>query len=371
VAGDQLARVALTLLVFDRTHSALLAAATFVASVVPTFAGGIALSGLADRLPRREVMIACDLGRAALVAVMALPVMPLGVRVGLLFAVTMVGAPFSSARAALYADILAGDHYVLGTAVTITTLQFAQVVGFAVGGGLVGLFGVQTSLLVDAATFAGSALLTRLWVHARAAARTGERRGTLSRSDVLAGVRLVFTDPALRTPMLLGWLAAFVDVYEGVAVPLAVALGGGAVAAGMILASGAFGASVGSILFGRLVQPGQRARWMIPLAVAACAILVIFALPLPIAGALLVLAASGAFSCYQLPASAAFVSAAPPSMRSQAFGVAQGGMSLGQGVAMILAGAAAQDYAPATVIAVGGALGAIAAVVIAVRQVGR
>ena len=41
VAGDQLARVALTLLVYDRTHSALLAAVTFAASVVPAFIGGL------------------------------------------------------------------------------------------------------------------------------------------------------------------------------------------------------------------------------------------------------------------------------------------------------------------------------------------
>src|SRR5262245_63559284 len=66
VAGDQLARVALTLLVFDRTGSSLLAAVTFAASVVPTFVGGIALSGLADRWPGRRVMMACDLSRALL-----------------------------------------------------------------------------------------------------------------------------------------------------------------------------------------------------------------------------------------------------------------------------------------------------------------
>jgi hypothetical protein len=365
VAGDQLARVALTLLVFDRTHSAVLAAVTFAASVVPTFVGGIVLSGLADRLPRRQVMIACDLASAGLVAIMALPTLPVGVRIGLLFAVTLIGAPINSARAALYPDILSGDSYVLGTAVTLTALQFAQVAGFAAGGALVGLFGVRTSLLADAATFIVSALIVRGWVHARPAARTGPARRSVSSSGMLTGVRLVFADPRLRTPMLFGWLAAFVDVYEGVSAPLAAALGGGAIAAGMILASGAFGASAGAIAFSRAVAPSQRIRWMAPLAIASCGILGVFAVGLALPVALLVLAASGALSCYQLPASAAFVSAAPPEHRSQAFGVAQGGMSLGQGVAMILAGAAAQDHAPSTVIAVSGALGAVVAIVIA------
>src|SRR5262249_7807577 len=51
--------------------------------------------------------------------------------------------------------------------------------------------------------------------------------------------------------------------------------------------------------------------------------------------------------------------------RSQAFGIAQGGMSLGQGVAIVVAGAAAERYAPNLVIAAGGAAGAGAAGAIA------
>ena len=133
VIGDQLARVALTVLVYDRTRSALLAAITFVVSIVPTFVGGVTLAWLADRYPRRGVMIVCDLARYALVLVMAIPGLPLSVLVALLFLVTLVGAPFASARAAIYPDVLEGEKYVTGTAVLLTTLQFAQVIGFAAG----------------------------------------------------------------------------------------------------------------------------------------------------------------------------------------------------------------------------------------------
>ena len=65
-------------------------------------------------------------------------------------------------------------------------------------------------------------------------------------------------------------------------------------------------------------------------------------------------------------ANAAFVTAAPREQRSQAFGLAQGGMSLGQGNLMILAGAAADHFAPAWVIAVCGTIGAVVALAIAV-----
>jgi MFS family permease len=369
VAGDQLARVALTLLVFDRTHSALLAAVTFAASVVPTFVGGIALSGLADRLPRRAVMIACDLIRLVLVVVMALSGVPIAVLVALLFLVTLVGAPFLSARAALYPDILHGDLYVLGTAVTLTTLQFAQVVGFALGGAVVGLFGVRASLLLDAATFALSALITRVWVRSRPAVQARARHGSLMRGDVRAGARLVFGNPALRTPMLLGWVAAFYNAPEGVSAPLARTLGGGALVVGFILASQALGASVGAVAFSRLVPPVTRVHWMKPLAVLACGVLVLFVFHPPLPVALAILGVSGLFDCYQLAANASFVSAAPPRQRSQAFGIAQGGMSLGQAVAMVLAGAAAGRYDPSLVVAASGAIGAVVAIVIAFSRV--
>ena len=368
MAGDQLARVALTLLVYDRTHSPLLAAVTFAASVVPTFVGGLVLSGLADVLPRRQVMIACDLSRAVLVAVMALPGVPLGVLVGLLFLVTLISAPFTSARAALYPEILSGDHYVLGTAVTLTTLQFAQAVGFALGGALVGFFGVRTSLVADAATFVMSALIVRLWVHSRPAARGRPHREALSMSAVTAGIRLVFADGGLRTPMLLGWLAAFYNVPEGIAAPLGKTLGGGDVSVGLILAAEALGAALGAVTFSRFVRPPQRQRWMVSLAVAACAVLGLFVFRPALPMALTILTVSGVFACYQLAANAAFVAQAPPHRRSQAFGVALGGMSLGQGAAMIMAGAAAQRFPPAVVIAASGALGVIAAVAIKFGQ---
>ena len=365
VAGDQLARVALTFLVYDRTRSALLAAITFAASVVPAFIGGLALSGLADRLPRRGVMIASDLTRVGLVAVMAAPGMPIALLVALLFLVTMVGAPFLSARAALYPDILAGDLYVLGTAVTLTTLQFAQVLGFAAGGAVVAFFGVRASLLIDAATFALSALIIRIWVRRRLAAQAGTEGDTGAGGGLLAALRLVFTSPALRIPMLLGWLAAFYNIPEGVSAPLAADLGGGAVAVGFILAAPAFGASVGAIAFSRLVAPAARVRWMSPLAATACGVLVLFIFRPPLPIALLLLGLSGVFDCFQLAANASFVAATPARQRSQAFGIAQGGMSLGQGVAIVVAGALAERYAPSLVIAASGAVGAVAAIAIA------
>ena len=340
VLGDQLARVALTLLVYDRTRSPLLAAVTFAASVLPVFVGGLVLSGLADRLPRREVMIACDLSRMVLVLIMAIPGVPLPVLVGLLFTVTMISTPFTSARSGMYPDILPGDSFALGTAVTMTTYQVALVAGFAGGGAAVGFFGVRPCLLADAVTFGVSALITLIWVRPRPAARPDRAAG--------------------REPCL----ATFYVAPEGIAAPLAHSLGAGSLATGMVLTAGALGPSVGAVAFTRLVRPAVRTTLMRPLAIAGCATLMLFALHPPLPLALLIIVVSGLFDCYQVPAVAAFVHAAPASHRSQLFGVAQAAMSLGQGAAMIAAGAIAEHVSPSATIALSGAVGAVAAVLI-------
>src|SRR5690348_13785674 len=75
-AGDQLARVALAVLVYQRTNSAALTGLTYALTLAPAFLGGIFLSGLADRFPRREVMIVSDVLRAVLIGLVAVPGMP-------------------------------------------------------------------------------------------------------------------------------------------------------------------------------------------------------------------------------------------------------------------------------------------------------
>jgi MFS family permease len=359
VAGDQLARVALTVLVYDRTHSPLLAAVAYAASVVPEFLGGVLLSGLADRLPRRAVMIACTLLQAGLITIMTVPGIPTGVLIVLLAVVTLVSTPFYAARAALYADILHGDAYALGTAVTMTTYQVALVAGFALGGAVVALAGARACLIADAATFVVSAVLVRAGVRARPAPQPEAGDGAAAPAGIWPVTKLVFGRAALRVPMLLGWISAAYNVPEGVAAPLAHSLGAGAAAVGLILAAPALGSSAGSLAFGRLVPAPARLRAMVPLAVAACALLCLTALRPGLPVLLLILAAAGICDCYQLAANAAFVAAVPAAARAQAFGLAQGGMSLGQGMIMIVAGALASHLSPGTVIALSGAAGAV------------
>ena len=366
-AGDRLALVALTLLVYDRTKSPLLAAAVYAVGYLPWVIGGLFLGELADRRPRRSVMVFCDAARAVLVAAMVFPHVPIGALVALLFAATMFQPPFDSAKASITPDILQGERYVLGTAVLQTTLLVGQVAG-AVGGGVaVAYLGVRSSLAIDAATFVLSALLIGLGLRARPAAARPEAGQASALARMLSGFRLVFGDPALRTLLLFGRLVFFYTIPEGIAAPYAARLGGGPIATGLVLASTVLGTTIAVPLFTRFVRPRQRINLMGPLAILTCGSLVLTGLRPNLAISLVVFSLSAAFGVYQVAANTAFVVRVPSERRAQAFGIANMGVIVGQGAAFVAAGAAAEVVSPAAVIAVGGGIGAVVAIVLMLR----
>ncbi|MQA84126.1 MAG: MFS transporter [Streptosporangiales bacterium] len=364
--GDQLAQVALAVLVYNRTGSPLLTALTYALTYLPPILGGPLLAGLADVLPRRQVMIVTDLIRALLVGLMAIPGTPFPVLCVLLFFTVLLSAPFSAARAAILPDVLPGDRYVLGSAVTNITNQAAQVVGFLTGGGIVALLGTHQALALDAATFLASALVLRAWLAERSAPGRSEGRPSLL-ANVAAGTRLVFGDRRLRALVSFAWLCGFYVVPEGLAAPYAAALGGGPVTVGLLMAAMPIGTVVGLFAFGRFVSPPRRLRMMGTLALLASAPLVFSALQpaLPVTLALWVLAGAG--SSYQLAANTAFMITVPPSDRGQAFGLVQPGMLAAQGLGIVLAGMVAEFVGPELTVALFGMAGLSVTAVLALN----
>jgi MFS family permease len=367
VAGDRLALVAITLLVYHHTRSPLLAAIAYASGYLPWVIGGLFLADVADRRPRRSVMVVCDAVRTVLVAGMAVPHVPIWVLVALLFATTMFAPPFESARAAITPDILQGERYALGTAVIQSTFLAGQTVGAVGGGFAVAFLGVRPALVIDAATFVVSALFIGLGTRARPAAARPEIVQSSPLARMRDGFGLLFGDQALRTLLLLGWLVVFYTIPEGVAAPYAARLGGGSIATGLVLASTVFSTTIATPLFTRFVRPRRRLAWMGPLAVLTCATLVLTALRPGLAVSLVIFSLSAAFGVYQIAANTAFVVRVPNERRAQAFGIANMGVIVGQGAAFVAAGAAAEVVAPAVVIAVGGGIGAIVGLVLTLR----
>jgi MFS family permease len=365
IAGDQIARVSLAILVFQRTSSTGLTALVYALTYVPAIVGGALLAGIADRFPRRSVMVWCDLIRAGLYGVAAIPHLPLPLICVLIVLAVLTTSPFSAAESATIPAILAGDLYVVGAGLRATTMQLAQLAGFGVGGVLVGAIGPHWGLGIDAATFAVSALLIMRFVqHRPVPSRMDAPTQQPYRRAMLDGARTVFADARLRSLMLLAWLAAFYVVPEGVAPSYVEAIGGGTVAVGLFMAADPAGSAVGAALFVRLVPPGVRSRLIGPLAFSAGVPLILCGWQPGIAMSIGLLALTGLCSAYQVQASTTFMRIVPDERRGQAFGLAQSGLIAVQGLGIALFGLVGDYIGAAHAIALAGVIGSALAIVL-------
>ena len=366
--GDQVARIAVALLVLDRSGSALAASATYALSYLTWMLAGPLLSGLSDRYPRRALMVLCDLLRAALVALLAIPGLSLWWVFGLLTLVGVLAPPSEAARSALLADLLTGERYVVANALSNIVGQAGQVFGFLLGGALVVAIDVEGALLVDAATFLVSAVLVRLLVAEQPFERIRTAGGS-ARVEAVAGVRLVMGDARLRA--LLGWgllTACAVIATEGLAVSVADEGGGGPFAAGVLTAAVPVGFLVGSALLLR-VPPVRREALFPWLVVSSCLPLLATAVvsDLRLLAVLWVLAGMG--NSLQLVANSAFVQAVPAHLRGRAFGFAGAALFAVQGVVLLVAGGLAELAGPRPAVAMvaAGALLCVLAVAVTRR----
>lgn len=364
VAGDQFARVALSVLVYNETGSPLLAAATYATTFLPDLIGGSLLAGWADRFPRRSVMIGTDVVRAGLVALMAIPGTPIAVLLGLLFVSQLLAVPFAAARGALLPSILDGDRYVVGAGVMQTTYQLGLIAGFPLGGIVVQGMGTQGALLLDAGTFVVSGLVVYWFVGARPASRDGQRAVT-TWSSLTSGARLVWADPALKALLALACVSGLYIAPEGLVVPFSDQIGAGTIGVGLLLAANPLGTAIGMVVLSRFVTPERRLRLLGPLAVATSAMLLPTALvadiPWPLAWSLVWWTLAGLCSAHDMVTNTQFVTRVPDNARGQAVGLAVAGLRGAQGIGVLITGALAELVTPARVIALSAVVGVVAA----------
>ncbi|MCA2222592.1 MFS transporter [Nonomuraea aurantiaca] len=348
--GDYLCKAAVALLVFDRTGSVLASAAAFAVGYLPWLTAGPLLAAVAERYPSRSVMIFCDLVRAALIGLIAIPGVPVAVLLVLLFASGLFAPPFEAARSSQLPHILTGDLYPLGIAFNNAIFHLAQVFGYAAGGMIAG-YNPHAALLLNAGTFVGSAFLLRRYVKLRPATLGATHRLGLWR-ETGQGYAVVFGDPVMRAIALITFATVtFVIVPEGLAAAWAAEIDGGGAAQGFIMAANPLGVAIGGLILTRLLRSRTRTRLIRPLAVLAPLTLVPALLDLPLAGVLLLVAASGVVMSLLLPAAQAlFKSVLPTDYRARAFGVMNSGIQIAQGTAILATGALSERFPTSSVI---------------------
>ena len=178
--GDQIAAIALSYLVYTRSDSAFLAAATYAVTFAPWVLGSVLLSPLVDRLPRRAVLVVCDLARAVIIGLLSFLVsfhsIPIPVLLLLVLISSCFSPPFGAARSSMLPDIFeAGPGYVSAVAIGRILQQIDSVFGFALGGVIVAAVSPRGALAIDSGTFLLSYIFTIVAVRDRPAAIPGGR----------------------------------------------------------------------------------------------------------------------------------------------------------------------------------------------------
>jgi len=220
---------------------------------------------VADRLPRVRVMVAADLWRMTLAGVLPLVDQHLAAVYAVAFGLAAGGVFFNPAASSVLPSIVDEEELVAANSGLWSAVVISQIALAPMAGALIAAVGVAPAFLVNAASFAVSALLLaglRL-PHQPAPTAAGSWLGRVSE-----GTRLVVTDRLLRLLALVQLLAA---LSAGATSALLVVLAGrhlgvGPGGFGLLLAAIGVGAALGPLLLARLVSnPRQPALVFGPL----------------------------------------------------------------------------------------------------------
>jgi len=163
--GDPMTQVATLVAIYAATGKAGAVALGFIAQALGTIVMSGALGGIADRFPRRPLVVTLELLRAAMLVTLALvgrsPSVWLIVPV--LFTLAMIEAIVQPARQAAVPGLVAIGQVGRANAMVAAAGTLAGAAGFGVAGMILALTlranGTRVLFLIDAATFAIAALI--------------------------------------------------------------------------------------------------------------------------------------------------------------------------------------------------------------------
>jgi MFS family permease len=255
--GTQAALVALPFQIYTQTGSAFLTGLLGAAELVPLVAMALLGGALADRGDRRRLLLAVQLGLVATAGGLALAAFADVSPIGLLYVLGGVLAGFGAlqnvTRSAIVPNLVPPARVPQALALNFGLFQLTMVVGPAIGGVLIGAFGVGAAYAVDAASclaMVGAALALPPQPPQGAAA--GAERAGIG-SSIGEGLRFVGGNQALLGSFAIDLVAMTFGMPRALFPALAIGVyGAGAEATGLLFASVSAGATVAALTTGWL-----------------------------------------------------------------------------------------------------------------------
>jgi MFS family permease len=251
--GTWLATIALTVEVYDRTHSGAWVSALLIAVFLPSVVVGLAIGPLLDRLERRRLMVGADAMRA--LVFVALPFVQTPTWIVALAAVSGLGnAVFRPAVNAALPNLVGEEDLEKGNALFQTVENVAWAAGPLIGGIIVASSGTHAAYWINAVSFVFSAFLIRTIPASKLQSAIAISRGHLR--DLADGFAVARRSPALKT-VIVAWSiamigAACVDVGEIVLAKDS--FNAGDFGFGLLFGAGGVGLAIGSLAGGMLAE---------------------------------------------------------------------------------------------------------------------
>ncbi len=196
-AGDWLYNVGLLVYIFNATHSAVWVAAGTVVRLLPYVVFGPFGGALADRRDRRRLMIASDVARAilmALLAVVATTSLTPGIALALAGLATVAGTPYLPAVNATTPSVVPEPELAAANAAIQAIANIAIIAGPAIGGLLLLVGSPSVGFALNAVSFLGAAVLvSRLSVRPDSAAGTAPADEPGILRQIVDGYRALFS----------------------------------------------------------------------------------------------------------------------------------------------------------------------------------
>ncbi|MGA3037154.1 MAG: MFS transporter [Vulcanimicrobiaceae bacterium] len=259
--GDGLRAIAIPLLVFKLTGSALNLGLTFALEVF-TFGVFSLLGGsLADRLNRKRLMIVCDIMRFAIILSFALGFrfgwLTLPFLYGGIVLHSMCGAVFNGGQASSIPYVLGKDRATRGVAALSSTESAVNTVAPPIGGAIFGFAGPFPALLINAFTYIASIGSLSAVRDLGPELELGFPRPIHIVEDIATGFRFLFADRTMRTITMTSFLANTFGVLGFTAyVPyIKRDLGGNDLAVGIVFGVCGLGAVLGALIVSRIRVP--------------------------------------------------------------------------------------------------------------------
>jgi MFS family permease len=205
--GDWFYTLAIYNLLLQLTGRAGSVALALVLQVLPLTLIGPTAGVVNDRLRRKHIMIASDIGRMLIVLCMLLirSKEKVWLAYPLLMAETLLVAFFEPARNAIIPNIVEREDVVVANTVSSTTWSVNLMVGATLGGVVAALLGRDAVFLLNALSFLASAALIWGMRFAEPHAEGGHRfrvRELVDFSPIVAGIRYVRSQVRLRATIL-------------------------------------------------------------------------------------------------------------------------------------------------------------------------